>query len=578
MDSDLFKERMKSNDGEAKIKPEFVAPSHRPILSEDYTAEKDKRKCENESGNEPKKKRMRGQNKHRPIDSRIPREKKFCPALLSESECKFGDKCCYIHDVAKYIEEKPSDVGEECYLFKTYGKCPFSVTCRFAGQHLTSTHTNIINDELWANWKEKGNNFTNVLTKDLQFSLRKKGYDFSLANNTVKKVQKSMASNVKIEETNCEVDNHSGAVTDEGFIKLGPREIKKVNFNNQLYLAPLTTVGNLPFRRICKGFGADITCSEMALSLNLLQGQQSEWALVKRHECESIFGVQLSGAHADVLSRCGQLMDENCSIDFLDINVGCPIDLVYQKGAGCALMNRTRKFEEIVRSLKSFLKVPLTVKIRTGVHENKNTAHTLIPKLRDWGVNLISMHGRSREARYTKFADWDYINECAQLAQPIPLFGNGDVLSFEEYNYRLKDSSVDGIMIARGALVKPWLFTEIKEQRHWDISSSERLDILRNYVNFGLEHWGADTEGVEKTRRFLLEWLSFLHRYIPVGILERLPQRINERPPFYMGRDDLETLMASANCADWIKISELLLGPVSANFSFLPKHKANSFK
>lgn len=135
-----------------------------------------------------------------------------------------------------------------------------------------------------------------------------------------------------------------------------------------------------------------------------------------------------------------------------------------------------------------------------------------------------------------------------------------------------------------GALLKPWLFTEIKEQRHWDISSSERLDILRDFTHYGLEHWGSDTQGVEKTRRFLLEWLSFLcrwdgaagrwggpgtvcgepqpnlipatlaHRYVPVGLLERLPQRINERPPYYLGRDYLETLMASQKATDWIRI------------------------
>ena len=143
----------------------------------------------------------------------------------------------------------------------------------------------------------------------------------------------------------------------------------------------------------------------------------------------------------------------------------------------------------------------------------------------------VEVHGRSREQRYTKVADWEYIKTCAAAAHPVPLFGNGDMLSFEDYNYQLSTSGVDGIMIARyfpsyaitppdsvltlddkaavyalpvvrlislsdyrGALIKPWIFTEIKEQRHWDISSSERLDILRRYVNYGLEHWGSDAQ------------------------------------------------------------------------------------
>lgn len=151
--------------------------------------------------------------------------------------------------------------------------------------------------------------------------------------------------------------------------------------------------------------------------------------------------------------------------------------------------------------------------------------------------------------------------------------------------------SVFDLCLFRGALIKPWIFTEIKEGRHWDISSNERLDVLRDFSNFGLEHWGSDTRGVEKTRTFMLEWLSFMCRwattrtsvyfsllitqdihdlpfdpetriiilspslrYIPVGLLERVPQKINERPPYYLGRNYLESLMASQHVGDWIRI------------------------
>ena len=109
----------------------------------------------------------------------------------------------------------------------------------------------------------------------------------------------------------------------------------------------------------------------------------------------------------------------------------------------------------------------------------------------------------------------------------------GDIYSFEDYYQRLNETNVSGCMIARGALIKPWLFTEIREQHTWDISANERFDMLKRYTNYGLEHWSSDQAGVDKTRRFFLEWISFLYRYIPVGLLERLPYRLKERPPYF---------------------------------------------
>jgi tRNA-dihydrouridine synthase 3 len=130
----------------------------------------------------------------------------------------------------------------------------------------------------------------------------------------------------------------------------------------------------------------------------------------------------------------------------------------------------------------------------------------------------------------------------------------------------------------RGPLIKPWLFTEIKERRTWDISSSERLDLLRRFARYGMEHWGSDSLGVETTRRFLCEWLSFAHRYVPVGILERVPQRMNDRPPAFLGRDQLETWMGSAHAGDWVRLTELVLGPAPASFRFTAKHRSNSYE
>ena len=254
------------------------------------------------------------------------------------------------------------------------------------------------------------------------------------------------------------------------------------------------------------------------------------------------------------------------------------------------------------------------MKIRTGTSDKKATADRLIERLAFGGqealqsglgapgVAAVTLHGRSRQQRYTKQADWAYIAQCASLikgyneklatrtdtvhelderqmnaSKRMYFIGNGDCYSYVDYYDHIKHAKVDSVMIARGALIKPWIFEEINSGQHIDKSSSERFRYIEQFVRYGLETWGSDEVGIGTTRRFLLEWLSFACRYVPIGLLEHLPPSMNDRPPAYRGRDDLETLMASDNVKDWIKISEMFLGPAPESFRFDPKHKSNSY-
>jgi tRNA-dihydrouridine synthase 3 len=333
---------------------------------------------------------------------------------------------------------------------------------------------------------------------------------------------------------------------------------------------------------------------QMALTENLQSGQTSEWALMRRHESEDIFGVQITGSHGDQMKRVVSVIRNEVSSNFIDLNCGCPIDLICNRGCGASLLNKQNRLLEMVSTMVKTANRSITVKVRTGWDDKHPNAHKLVPELQKIAndrVAALMIHGRSRLQRYSKLANWEYILEVARAQNPehkrIPVIGNGDIFSYEDWMshqalIRQETDDMDEIglcscaMIARGAIVKPWLPLEIKEQRHFDISASERLDILQKFCNYGLEHWGSDQRGVNTTRRFLLEWLSFLYKYVPVGLTERT-QKINQRLPLYLGRCDTETLLASGNSRDWIKISEMFLGPVSEDFAFVPKHKSNSY-
>ncbi len=546
-------------------------------------------KEEKANGKSSAKGKSKGRNKNRPPPMKFARHERVCPILVDVAadedapQCSYPN-CSFQHDLKEYLEKKPPDIGDTCYAFAEFGRCPRGVTCRFGKAHIKLIDgdalgaRNKVDAEKWNKWKDVKRE-CNHLSGKLKHSLRKKEIDFKECDRLVDHLFKAREEESKATSAAAgEAEAKKLRIEDPVVSVYNDRDKKKIDWSDKLYLAPLTTVGNLPFRRLCKKLGADITCGEMSVGLQLLQGHQPEWALVQRHHTEDLFGIQVCGGSPQQMARLARVIEDHVDCDFVDINCGCPIDLIYKRGMGCGLMGRKKPLEILCRSMSSILSVPLTVKIRTGIYMDKRIAHSVVQPLREWGVDMVTLHGRSREQRYYRLADWDYIGECAKLADPLPLYGNGDLMNFEDVYSRKTSSGAAGVMFARGALIKPWVFTEVKERRHWDISASERLDLIRDYVNYGLEHWGSDSKGVETTRRFLLEWLSFLHRYVPVGLLKHPPQRMNQRIPKYVGRDEVETLLGSPSCADWIKISEMFLGKVPEGFAFEPKHKAHGYK
>lgn len=284
--------------GFARIKVEYILKDqdfqdfdNKLILENKTDEDGNKRKVTNEDGGDEQqgRKKQRGQNKNRRNQmgkmeaKNANRGSQMCLRFLKTGECSYGDKCFYSHDLeacAAMLENQ--QLEGKCHLYETFGKCSFGPQCCFRSQHPVEDSSNTekeVNDVVphtedgdGEDKKTITSTITNRLDKDVLSYLRKRKYDFSKANNIVKEISKLNFVEVKQEPR---------VTTGKKLDLVGSRK---------LYLAPLTTVGNLPFRRICKEFGADITCGEMALCSSLLQGNQSEWALVRRHKSEDVFG------------------------------------------------------------------------------------------------------------------------------------------------------------------------------------------------------------------------------------------------------------------------------------------------
>lgn len=295
-------------------------------------------------------------------------------------------------------------------------------------------------------------------------------------------------------------------------------------FHGKLVLAPMTKGSNLPFRRLCRELGADVTVGEMAIALHIVQGKRQELALLRTHELDHPFGAQLADKNPETLATAAAKA-EDMGADFVDLNCGCPIDLITGRGLGAALLDRPKRFAELIGAMRRAVTLPVTVKIRLGINDRKKNFLELARIAEAEGANAIALHARTKEQRYSKAADWERIAEL-KAAVSIPVIGNGDVLTHWEAHDRWQKSGCDALMMARGALIKPWIFREIKERRAIELTPSERLDMLRRYVALAREHFGSDDFATHRIRDFLLWHLDFLWRYRP------LPESTYHSPEF----------------------------------------------
>ncbi len=322
-----------------------------------------------------------------------------------------------------------------------------------------------------------------------------------------------------------------------------------------LIVAPMTKGSNLPYRQLCTELGARVLVSEMVVARRLKQRRRSEFALIRRAPNEPCFGVQLAGNKPDEMAWAAALAEAR-GADFVDVNLGCPIDHFTRMGLGAALGRQPARVRRIVEAMKAAVSIPVTVKIRLGWKADQLNYLELARAAVDGGVDGLFVHGRTREARYRHPADWGAMAEIA-AAIPVPVVGNGDLLFPHEVHERLSATGCAAVMTARGALIKPWLLREVTDG-YWDITADERLTIYRRYVALALVHWGDDDHGRARVRDFLRWHIGFWCRYMPQRADGSWPS-MQVREALAHPRSPLEALLARTDAAALDYVADELL-------------------
>src|SRR5262249_1053173 len=237
-------------------------------------------------------------------------------------------------------------------------------------------------------------------------------------------------------------------------IQIGP-----IALDQPVILAPMSGVTDLPFRRLVKRFGAGLVVSEMIASEAMIRENRRSLLMAKNTPDEQPMAVQLAGCEPEVMAEAAKL-NEDRGAALIDINMGCPVKKVVNGEAGSALMREIDKARRIIEATVKAVKLPVTLKMRTGWDDANRNAPELARIAEDAGITMISVHGRTRCQLYNGRADWRFIAKV-KAAVKIPVVANGDIVSFDDVRDCLEQSGADGVMIGRGSYGRPWFLRQV---------------------------------------------------------------------------------------------------------------------
>ena len=237
--------------------------------------------------------------------------------------------------------------------------------------------------------------------------------------------------------------------------------IGNVRIEGDLALGPMAGVTDMPFRTICKEFGADLLYTEMISAKGIYYKNKNTEPLWQIDDIEHPIALQLFGSEPELMADMAQQIEER-NFDILDINMGCPVPKVVNNGEGSALMKTPKLAAKIVRTISDRIEKPITVKFRKGFNDDNINAVEFAKMMEQSGASAVAVHGRTREEYYSGMADWDIIKKVKDSVK-IPVIASGDIFTLKDYIKCKNETGCDCIMIARGARGNPWIFRQIKE-------------------------------------------------------------------------------------------------------------------